>query len=189
MKLARVRFAVWRDVVSLTCCTEWRRLIRSDAMRRGCRVRSGTDRKRRNGLFSARASWTWNGGRRSRCCSGGTCWRWESSLVRRWERSRASFTRCSWTGACARWTRRSLKLRSSWLCSYVLSALFFLIRVIRVYPWLLLAETVDSSHAPDERFAIDRHDASIAKYSFQGFDRARVVCVTKDRKQYDVVRD
>ena len=57
-------------------CIAWRKPIRSGAMRSGCRGRSGTDRKRRNGLSNARGSWRWSSARRIRCCWAAICWSW-----------------------------------------------------------------------------------------------------------------
>src|SRR5215216_4178693 len=107
MRWVTERFGASRGDASRICCIEWLKRIRSDGMLNGCRESSGTVRKHRNGLFSARGNWRWSNVPRSRCCWVAIRWIRELGLGRDWERSRASVTRCNWMGGCVISTKRS----------------------------------------------------------------------------------
>src|SRR4029079_4518934 len=82
-------------------------------------------------------------------------------------------TKCSWMDACEHSTRRLLRRRRSLATDE--------------RGWLLLRDEVDRSHAPNQRFAIDRHNLSSRKKFLQCFDSALVVGVTEYRRQNDLV--
>ena len=48
---------------------------------------------------------------------------------------------------------------------------------------------MDSSHAPDQRLAINSHHSAVIKQPLENFERARVVCLFEDRDKYYVVGD
>ncbi len=101
--------------------------------------------------------------RRNRCCWDATCSSWESSQDRKWARSRVQSTRCSWTGACAISKRR---LRQREINQPQMNTDLTRIKnrvLIRGDLRLLLRDAVDCSHAPDERFAVDRDHSALRK--------------------------
>ena len=61
--------------------------------------------------------------------------------------------------------------------------------LIRGNPRLLLCNTVNCSHAPDERFAVDRDHLASGKDFLKRFDHGSVVGVTEHGRQYDLVGD
>ena len=56
--------------------------------------------------------------------------------------------------------------------------------MVCIYLWLLLCQAMDRTHAPDERLAIDRNHAAVAKHALQSFDCAAVVGVAKHGQQH-----
>ena|ERR671927_549334 len=61
--------------------------------------------------------------------------------------------------------------------------------LIRGDPRLLLGDAVDGAHAPDKWFAIDRHYLTSREESLKRVDSTLIVCVTKHRREHDVVGD
>ena len=57
--------------------------------------------------------------------------------------------------------------------------MILLICVICASIWLLLRDAMDRSHAPDQRFAINRDHSAIGKDLLQGLDSADVIHVTE----------
>lgn len=54
---------------------------------------------------------------------------------------------------------------------------------------LLLRDTVDCPHAPDERLAIDRYHPAIGKELLERLGRASIVIMSEHRKKHDIVSD
>src|ERR1051325_8656918 len=54
---------------------------------------------------------------------------------------------------------------------------------------LLLSDAMDRSHAPDQRFAIDRYHSATGEDLLEGLDRASIIIMPEHGKKHDVVSD